>query len=96
MRLFSLVTIALLVSVGAFGQTYDPATDQEPIINPLRSSYVSTVPGDKMISVLDLDGAYVKSLTIGGLATLQLANNTKRLYSFRAVVAVVEGARTAF
>ena len=26
---------------------------------------------------LDLDGAFVKSLTIGGLATLQLANNTE-------------------
>ena len=43
----------------------------------MRSSYVPSGPGDKMISVLDLDGAYVKSLTIGGLATLQLANNTE-------------------
>ena len=34
-------------------------------------------PGDKMLSVEDLDGAYVKSVTIGGLVTLQLANNTE-------------------
>ena len=44
---------------------------------PLRSSYVSGGPGDKMLSVLDLDGAFVKSVTSSGLFTVQLADNSQ-------------------
>ena len=77
MRVFLRSAIVLFMSVAAFGQTNDPAMDQEVFDKPLRSSYIPLGPGDKMISVLDLDGAYVKSLTIGGLVTLQLANNTE-------------------
>ena len=77
MRFFSRVAIVLLISIAAFGQTQDPAMDQEVLGKPLRSSYIPLGPGDKMLSVLDLDGAFVKAITIGGLVTLQLANNTE-------------------
>ena len=70
------VLAALLVSL-CQAQTYQTGQAQIPIAGPLRSTSPSTVPGRKMVSVLDLDGAFVKSLTIGGLATLQLANNTE-------------------
>ena len=56
MRLFLRSAIVLFLSVAAFGQTNDPAMDQEVFDKPLRSSYIPLGPGDKMLSVLDLDG----------------------------------------
>ena len=53
------VLAALLVSL-CQAQTYQTGQAQIPIAGPLRSTSPSTVPGRKMVSVLDLDGAFVK------------------------------------
>ena len=89
------VLAALLVSL-CQAQTYQTGQAQIPIAGPLRSTSPSTVPGRKMVSVMDLDGAFVKSSRLGGWQRFNSPTTPKRLYSFRAAVAVVEGARMAF
>ena len=76
MALRAALVAALFVSL-CQAQTYRPGQVQIPIAGPLRSTSPSTVPGRKMVSADDLDGAFVKSITIGGMVTLQLANNTE-------------------
>ena len=94
MALRAALVAALFVSL-CQAQTYRPGQVQIPIAGPLRSTSPSQVEGRKMVSVLDLDGAFVKSITIGGLVTLQLTNTRKRWYSCPAAAAVGEP-RTAF
>ena len=44
-----------------FGQpTYKQGMGQEPILGPMRSSYIPLGPGDKMIATADLDGSLCK------------------------------------
>ena len=76
MKLPKILPLLLLLSGPVLGQTYQSGQDQEPIIAPLRSNYIPSGPGDKMISVEDLDGGFVKSLTTSGLAVVQLADNS--------------------
>ena len=78
MALRAALVAALFVSL-CQAQTYRPGQVQIPIAGPLRSTSPSQVEGRKMVSVLDLDGAFVKSITIGGLVTLQLTNNTEAM-----------------
>ena len=80
-RLMS-AAVALLIGGLVSAQTgpptwSGPGSGQRPESLPIRSAYGATTAGDKLISVVDLDGAFVKSITTAGLATVQLANNTE-------------------
>ena len=78
---------ALFVSL-CQAQTYEPGEAQIPIAGPLRSTSPSTVEGRKMVSVLDLDGAFVKAASVTGSTltlTLQGVDNLSTTITFSAV-----------
>ena len=63
----------MLAAVTASAQTLTPFE----FSSPLRFDYISPGPGDKPLLTRDLDGPYIKSITTGGLATVQLTDNTQ-------------------
>ena len=78
MRKLASFLIALILFAGiSQAQTYTAGSDEQPIIGPLRSNYVPSGAGDGMILTADLDGAFVKSITTAGVATVQLADGSE-------------------
>ena len=63
----------MLAAVTASAQTLTPFE----FSSPLRFDYISPGPGDKPLLAGDLDGPYVKSITTGGLATVQTTQNVE-------------------
>jgi len=63
-----------LVAVNA--QSYAPGTGQKAEYQPIRQAYQETGPGDKLITVADLDGAFLKSIEVSanaeGLRTIRI------------------------
>ena len=86
-----LVFISLLIS-SAYGQgTYVPGIGQEPVLGPMRSSYDPLRPGDKMITIADLDSTFVKTVARVGNTlnfTLQDALNAHQTFSYTPDVGV--------
>ena len=78
MRKLASFLIALILFAGiSQAQTYTAGSDEQPIIGPLRSNYVPSGAGDGMILTADLDGAFIKSITTAGVATVQLADSSQ-------------------
>ena len=73
--------ISLVVAAAAIAQTYIPGRGEQPVLGKMRSNFIAGAgPNQKMISVLDLDGTFVKSITQSGsdyLFTFQDVNNVE-------------------
>ena len=80
LRILLALFLALMMTAPvALPQTYDgtESPSATPLGGPLRSAWVPVAGDDKLIAVEDLDGAFVKSITTAGLATVQLADNSE-------------------
>ena len=74
------ILFIVALATSAIGQTFELGKNQLPFAGPLRSSYAPSGAGDKMLTVLDLDGAFVKSATFASntvTMTVQMADNTE-------------------
>ena len=75
---FLAILVAVLMAGFSWAQTYEGGALEIPISGQLRSSYVPGGDADtKMVLAEDLDGAFVKSITNAGVATVQLDDNTE-------------------
>ena len=77
----NIALISLFVAVVAWANTYTPGQGEQPVLGKMRSNFIAAPgPNQKMISILDLDGTFVKSITESGsdyLFTFQNADNTE-------------------
>ena len=81
-QFLALILVALVGS--AVAQSFQPETGQQAAYQPIRQAYQSEGPGDKLITVADLDGAFVETVEVSanveGLRTIRITfqreNNT--------------------
>ena len=71
------LALLLVAWVGsAMAQSYVPGTGQQAAYQPIRQAYQSEGPGDKLISVADLDGAFLQTVEVSanaeGLRTIRI------------------------
>lgn len=73
----TLIALLVLAAIAAFAQTYQSGSDAEPIINPLRSNYIPSGAGDRMIVTDDVSGPYVLETSVSGTTLTIRQQNTQ-------------------
>ena len=84
-RIIAALAALILAPLLSGAQTYTGAGGQIPISGSLRSAYPDESGGQKMVSVVDLDGAFVQSATVSGSTltlTVQHTDNTSTMVTF--------------